>query len=181
MTFPFWRPNAVEPERTAWDIVYLDNYDLPGVCTCAITPARGIKNVHEKGKDGVTQKDSGYEGAKVEITCTIWKQDQLDALYNLTPVFHPRKPGGTSGPITLDHPSAWFFGVTGIRVTKLHIPKPTGGLMVLQISAVEWFAAVKDSKNRGGTGGFPPDTDGGNWDVPDQPPPDPAGPGTNFP
>ena len=183
-TVPFFRPTGTVPgDRTEWDIVYLDGKPLPGKCTCVVEPIRDVKTVKEKDKDGVNQKDNGYAGAKVEITVTIWEQEQLDEFNDLLPTFHPRKPGAEIGPVSLEHPAALLMGVTGIRTKKIKVPEPTDqGILVILISAEEWFPAsgVKNSNKKaapktGGTGGNDEKSD---FNVA---PPDPAGPGANFP
>ncbi len=185
---PFWRPLSVEPERTLWDIVYLDGTALPGVCTCKINATRAIETVHEKGKDGVSQKDNGYKGALVEIGITIWKEEQLVELNKQIPDFHPRKTGAASGPVSLEHPTALLLGVTGIRITKINVPTPTSGMLLVLISAIEFFplASIKKSNKGGGkgakktTGGFPPKTGGGPFGSEKEPPPSPTT-GADFP
>jgi len=180
MTIPFWRPNVIAPERTPWDIVYLDGKDLPGVSTCEIEPVRAIETVHEKNTDGNTQKDNGYKGSKVAITVTIWEEAQLKELNAMVPNFHPRKPGGEAAPVTLEHPAALLLGVTGIRVTKIKVPKPSGGMLVMIISAEEFFPATKKSNKRNTPGGFPPKTSGGKFRRDPQDPPGPKA-GAKFP
>lgn len=143
---PYWRsPDSV------WDVLYLNNQRLPGICELDITKSRSIQINKSKKENGTTLADNGYEGAKITGTLRIWTDEQLDELIRILPQFDPRNSAGVSNPIAINHPQATLAGVSKIYAPSWKFPKPNDELIV-SFEAVEWFPAPKKTGGGGGAG-----------------------------
>jgi hypothetical protein len=144
-----------------WEIVYLAGVGWPGVAEVSGAGcSRKIDVQKTKGEDGAALKDEGYEPARLTITLKIYSAQDWQRLQELLPLIHPRKKGGARTPIDICYPSVNLLGITQIYIDKIPIPaKPSAedGILVLELSAIEWFPEPQPVKKGAGTG-KPPDT-----------------------
>lgn len=152
MSLPRWKV-----AETAWDILILGGYILPGQWEITVSPARKVQVKESKDADGTVLDDTGYSGAKVTGRGRLWTDEQVSEFYALVPLFHPRNLGGASQPVTIVNPVSTLWGVKAIYAPKWSTSTPDGDFLTVTFDAMEWFPATKDKAPSppGTTGGGP--------------------------
>lgn len=147
----------------SWDLLFLGGEQWPGICTIdGPGCTRKIDAQAEKGSDGATLKDEGYEPARFTISLQLTTRGQWEDLQRLLPAVHPRKKGGARFPTEICYPSVNLLGISQVYIDKIPIPqKPSAEdcVMVFQMSCVEWFPSPKPV-TKGAAGGKKDSTTG---------------------
>ena len=146
-------------DRTApleWERIYLAGELWPGSAEVSgAGVGRKIDVQKEKGTDGASLKDEGYDPARLTITLRITTDAEWQRLQELLPLIHPRKKGGARAPVEICYPSVNLLGITQIYIDKIPIPsKPSAddGVLVIELSAIEWFPEQQPVKKGAGKG-----------------------------
>jgi len=121
LSIPQWEIGGVAPEAqelSPWDTLVLGGVKLPG--RARLHARRGRKHDRKSGpgSDGESFTDLGAQAAEVDITITVWTEQQMqalvDALDKLLPVpKKPASPGQPIAPVTLTYTDARLLTPTG--------------------------------------------------------------------
>lgn len=154
MSFPYWRPDDT-PEASLWDFLWLGGGLVPGMCAdFDVSKERSIDLAKQKGKDGITLTDNGYDGAPCKATQILWTKKQWDDFTVWLPNYDPQKPGGSRTPLDIVHPAANLLGVRSVYLKKIHTSNPVKGILRVDFEMVQWFPATATAKSKGATKGF---------------------------
>jgi hypothetical protein len=154
MTLPFWRPADIK-EASLWDFVWLGGGLVPGMCAdFDISKERAIDMAKQKGQDGITLTDNGYEGAPCKMTQILWTQAQWDDFTEWLPNYDPQRPGGSRTPLDIVHPAAALLSVRSVYLRKIHLSNPVKGILRVDFEMVQWFPATATAKPKGAAKGF---------------------------
>lgn len=193
MTIPFWKESF-----SAWDILILDfepvgaPADPLPICALTVIPSRDVKLNKSKDKNGLTQVDEGYAGAKISGKIRIWTEEQMNAFIAQYPRFNPRSQDGVSAPLSAIHPTLLAAGVQAIYAPKWTFPTPKSAddEWVISFDAHEWFPGPKDKPpspgvpgpggNVGGGSTGTSDPHGPPYDLGEQADYDPPPPNPSF-
>jgi hypothetical protein len=66
-----------------WDVVYLDDAPMPGICDVAGLARLRLDDKKAKGQNGSVLTIQGYQPGPFDIVCTIWTPEQFEILCNL--------------------------------------------------------------------------------------------------
>lgn len=120
-------------ERTAWDIVKLGNFVLPGISIVDSSRARKMVIKNPKDNSYASVKDSGLELAKVTITNICAYKEQFNKLVEIIKFFNTQL--GVKANIKRDknkifgfpisHPQTEIMGINSVYITNISAPKAT--------------------------------------------------------
>lgn len=154
MSIPFWRPKDV-PNGSFWDLLWLGGGLVPGLCAdFDIVKSRSIDIAKQKGTDGITLTDNGYDGAPVKATQILWTQNQWDDFQEWLPNYDPQRPGGSRTPLDIIHPAATLLSVASVYLNKIHVSQPVKGILRVDFEMTQWFAATKAAGGKAALKGF---------------------------
>jgi len=154
VTLPYWHPTDT-PEASLWDFLWLGGGLVPGLCALFdISKERSIDLAKQKGKDGITLTDNGYNGAPCKATQILWKKSQWDDFTDWLPNYDPQRPGGVRTPLDIVHPAAALLGVRSVYLTKIHTSNPVNGILRVDFEMVQWFPSTATAKTKAATKGF---------------------------
>lgn len=111
-------------KASPWDVVYLAQQPLPGVCTLSgpgVEHSIDIKKA--SGKDGATITDLGRDLAKFTIKVLMWHASQWDALRKMRASLQPLTSGRKLKPVDVQHPALDFLGIASVYVKRVGIPQ----------------------------------------------------------
>lgn len=101
---PMWGEHSVRVtdgsvfvgELDAWDVVYLNGVQLPGLCTVrGKALEQKVKTLSPPGTHGRQVNILGREPAQFEIQVAMWERAHLEAFQRLIPSLKPSKPNTT--------------------------------------------------------------------------------------
>lgn len=157
-----------------WDTLILGGVVWPGIASVEIDKSREIDKAKQKGKDGITLTDNGFNASAIKITLRLHLADQWADLQNILPNFDPKVTGSPKTPCDIIHPTTQLSGIKYVYIEKVHLENPSNGVLTLTMEACEWFPetkATKSTKKPKGLDGT--DSDGGDlvgFDVSPNPP-----------
>lgn len=155
MTLPYWHPVGENPAGSLWDFLWLGGGLVPGFCVAFdIEKSRSIDQAKQKGQDGITLTDNGYEGAPVKATQILWKQSHWDDFTDWLPNYDPQRPGGSRTPLDIVHPAAALLAVHSVYLKKIHLANPVKGILRVDFEMVQWFPATATAKSKAAAKGF---------------------------
>lgn len=152
MTVPYF--TETEIGNSLWDELFLGGVNWPGVWEVTVTKGRDIDKVKQKGKDGRTLTDNGYEGAELEAVGRIFRQSDFDDLQDILPRFDPKVPGATRTPHDIYHPAAALLGVDAVYIEKIRVTPPKAGVLTVTLTISEYFPETKNTNNKKEVQGF---------------------------
>lgn len=132
-----------------WDAIKLGGITLYGVARPSGGISRRINTQPIAGEDsGGTTTDLGYDGAKVNVTVKMWRQEDLDAFQQFADQFRPRKDEAKPNPIDVIHPAINMLGIVSLTVEKIGIPEPSSeaGFYEVTIDFIEFIPETKKGK-----------------------------------
>jgi hypothetical protein len=154
MSLPYWRPKDV-PNGSFWDLWWLGGGLVPGLCAdFDVAKSRSIDLAKQKGTDGVTLTDNGYEGAPVKVTQILWTPTQWSDFQDWLPNYDPQRPGGVRTPQDIVHPAASLLGVRSVYLNKIHTSQPVKGILRVDFEMVQWFPSTKAANSKPTLKGF---------------------------
>jgi len=156
MTLAPWNAPGLDGKKTAWDSLRLAAYDLPGLWTVQGKIGQKIDVQPVKGQKGAKTSNDGPEAATLTIVGEL-SYEEAAALEVYVDRIHPRKSDQMSGPMTIEHPSASFLGITQVRIRSISLPQIRDDVMVISIEAVEYFEQPKPAKQKQSKPAKPPE------------------------
>jgi hypothetical protein len=147
MSETFW----AYTQNSLWDYLFLGGVLWPGICLIQCDKSRSVDPAKEKGKDGVTLTDNGFDASPVKATLMLWTQAQWDELNQIMPNFDPRKPGGSRSPLEIWHPALELLSIQSVYLRKISVSTPTGDILRVDLDMIEWFPETKIAKGTTGT------------------------------
>lgn len=149
-TVPFWDDpvQSIDPSNSnlsPWDICYLANIQLPGICLVQAKKKKRLDIKRAKGKQNATITFNGNDPADVLITCRIWTPVQLSLLQALLPVINPPPNAKTFSAVDIAHPALTLLGIGSVVVQFLDALQPTQtkGVWELKIYCIEYAGPTK--------------------------------------
>jgi len=111
-----------------WDIAYVDGRPLPGECEVldGLTEI-GIDNKNPDGKDGSAITVKGYRPGPFIIACTVWTEEQADALQSVIDRVwrRPKKRAKVADvAVSVHHPALEWYGIGSAVLTGMTMPRP---------------------------------------------------------
>lgn len=153
MTVPFWVEEQIA-SASFWDFLLLGGVTWPGIWTIEADKSRAIDPAKEKGQDGITLTDNGYDASLVKAIGLIWKPTQLEALEEILPNFDPRRPGGSRTPLDIYHPVCTLLAIKTVYLRKISLANPQGGILRVNLDMIEWFPKTKPASTSKKAKGF---------------------------
>lgn len=137
----------------AWDTVFLggDQQAIPGLCAVKAKLGRKLDSKGPAGSDGANIRDKGYKLAEVEVTVTLWTEEQWsvfnDMLDDLLALRVPR----STVPLDIRHPALRALGITQVYLEELDAPEEASNLPGAKSIKLK-FLQYKPPTQRRGTG-----------------------------
>jgi hypothetical protein len=154
MSLPYWRPKDT-PAGSLWDYLWLGGGLVPGLCAdFDISKERSIDQAKQKGTDGITLTDNGYEGAPCKATQILWTPQQWLDFTDWLPNYDPQRPGGSRTPLDIVHPAAALLAVRSVYLKKIHTSNPIKGILRVDFEMVQWFPSTATAKSKPAAKGF---------------------------
>lgn len=150
-TVPFWDtpPLSLDPSEenfSPWDTISFGGQPFPGMARVKSKKSKRVDVKLSKGQSGATYTFVGWKPAEVEVTLTVWTQDQLNQLQNLLPTILP-KPGtlGTNTPVDIYYPSLALIGIRSVLIFDVEALEPGNpkGSWSMKVKAQEWYPPPK--------------------------------------
>jgi hypothetical protein len=139
---PFWV--SEEFGNSLWDELFLGSDTWPGVWKVSPKKDRALEQAKQKGVDGVTITDNGFNAGTVQLVGVIWNLGQWEDLQALIPIYDPQKPGGSSSPLSVYHPALALLGIDTVYLKGIGLSPPNaGGSLTVTLDILQWFPKTK--------------------------------------
>lgn len=146
MTIPKW---CTKEGRNDWDIVTLDDWELPGIWEVTGSVGQKLDVQQVKGNKGTFSQNNGPAAANLTLRGRLtfeeaeYFEDGIDQI-------HPRSSVEHSGPRRISNPRTAILGITQIRIRSISLPQVVDDRLRIEIEAIEYFEDPKPSKERRG-------------------------------
>lgn len=150
-TVPYWDtpPEALYPSDPngfdPWDTIYFAGKRFPGIARVRTKKSRRVDVKEPRGQDGATMTSTGYKPAEIDITLSIWTQDQLSQLQKQMQIILPAAGAkGTITAVTVYYPALAVLGIGSIFIFDVDALEPSSpkGMWSMKIHCREWAAAA---------------------------------------
>lgn len=161
-SLPYW-----DDPSQAWDTLILDGEVFPGLANVTGGVGRDLDVKKQKGSDGATLTDNGYDASEITIQLRLGSKADWDELQLILPQFHPRVKGGARGAVTISHPATDLMGITKIYIKSISFPEVDESTKIIRlaITAIEDTTKPKEvKKKKPGGGGGGKGGGGAGWD-----------------
>lgn len=150
---PFWV--STEYGNSLWDELFLGSDSWPGRWKITPKKDRAIEQAKQKGVDGVTLTDNGFNAGTLQAEGVLWLETQWEDFQLIYPNYDPQKPGVSRTPLSVYHPVLELMGIDSVYLKGISISPPgAGGIVTVTLDLLQWFPATKAAQTKGKIKGF---------------------------